>query len=415
MSKFTLIRNQTEYESAVASIDVSTLPEQSESRFERIDKTLVEKFNEWFIRYVIPAILMVSDAEFALWLLGATPVEPTQGYDFKLGSGKNAVYYRCSNNIRNRIFRNNSGLKDDISNGLIGLGPVGHIGPRGETLSLQHRLKLALQIWHETGVFPDFQVRVDIGIPVVLAGTLDRNIPRKQSDQEYMDSEQFPMELLKEYYPDIEDLSSKRSRLTTNLVSVRGNVFSRMAGNSFHPSGNEKPTGRQELETEALFGEHVLQRVLCLVDSQSFSDDGKKRPFAERIPLQELVSAIVLSQLRNCSETSDIADCWNESEVDTIVSAFSDSSESGPDQCSQFLRELVTFSSKKKLDRSFPTVDRLRFCGLVRVVGAILQDTTMPNYFPTDTEAKNLKGTAKKPAKLSYPRFGGLDSEKDDE
>jgi hypothetical protein len=425
MSSFNIVSTASEYDALIETHCLPATVTEIEgiarhARFETLTSAEIEKLNQWFLKHATVCVLRVDSIEFALHVLGAKEVEPTEPYNLVRGSGKEKTYYWCEANSHNRILKTGNlgsltkeGLMFDIANKFWGVGPVAHIDAFAWILSVQHRLIAYIRVYDELGGenVPSIDLLTVVGMPPQLAATLDRGASKTKQDQEFIDREMFTFEFLAEtleYVP--ENVEKLRNDLAGQLVTVRNNLWSRLHGTGYHPSGPNAPSTRQALALQACFGElthgDALQELVAQCWARSVTEDGKKGLWAKYLPPPMVAAAIILASGKDGEQWSEGTTITIDPEVrDTILNALGTCSDEGNEGYSSYLREIAKIKKQPKK----PTgLDRWVFWGLVSATVDLLAGEYNPetDYFPsvTPTLVKRLKE-----GKASYPIFGGID------
>jgi len=390
------------------------------ARFETLTSAQIASLNEWFLKNGTVVVIRVNSVDFALHILGAKEVDPAKSpFNLERGKGKDKTYYWCQANAHNRIVKpanlgslTKEGLIFDMVNQYYGVGPAAHIDAWGWILSLQHRLIAYILGSDERGEdLPAIDILTIVGMPPQLAATLDRGASKTKQDQEFIDREQFTVEFLHanlEYVP--ENVEKLRNELAGYLVTCRNNVWSRLHGTGYHPSGPNSPSTRQALAMQSCFAEvehgDALQLLLVHVWSRSVGEDGKKGFWVPHLSVPMVACAIVLASNKDAEQWHDGQPLSIDKDVtEAILDALGQCSAEGHEGYSSYLREIAKI---KKQPKKPSGLDRWVFWGLVSATQGILDDTYDANatYFPsvTDSLVKKLKA-----GKLSYPIFGGMD------
>lgn len=427
MSKFVVVDSASAYDALLAdhclgaNVDqIANVPRHK--RFEELTSQEIDSLNQWFLTNGTVVVLRVSSVEFALHILGAEEVDPaTSPYNLERGSGKDKTYYWCQANSHNRMVKTGNlgsitkeGLIYDMVNQYYGVGPVGHIDAWGWILSLQHRLIAYIKGSDELGEdLAPIDIVTVVGVPPQLAATLDRGAPKTKQDQEFIDREMFTLEFLTdhcdlEYVP--ENSEKLRNTLAGYLVTARNNLWSRLHGTGYHPSGTNSPSTRQALALQACFDNvgdgDALQRLIVQVWDKSINEDGKAHPWSKHLSVPMVVTAIVLAS----NADSEPWEPGNPIKIDdnvqaTVLDALGLISDEGAEGYSSYVREVAKV---KKQPKKPSGIDRWVFWGLVGCTSDLLKGEYDPNaaYFPAvnDTLIKRIKN-----GKVSYPIFGGMD------
>ena len=387
-------------------------------RFESLTRDEISGLNAWFREHGECVLLSIDSIEFALHILGAKQVDPaTEAYNLTRGSGKDKIYYWCHANQHNRIVKvgnlgtlTKEGLVFDLANGYWGLGPAAHIDAYAWLLSLQHRILALIEVLDEGVEVEPMQLLTIVGMPPQLSATLDRGAPKTKQDQEFLDRDMFTHEFLHARLEYVENVEKLRNELAGYLVTVRNNVWSRLHGTGYHPSGTNSPSTRNALALQECFEQYAdgdaLQDLIVKVWQRSITEDGKKGLWVGQLSVPMVATAIVLA-----SNTSSNA--WepgnpiaiDETIADTILAALGKCSDEGTEGYSSYVREIAKI---KKQPKKPSGIERWVFWGLVKATTALLADEydSSVAYFPSVTDAlvkKLKKGTT------TYPIFGGLD------
>lgn len=427
-TQFTVIDNAAAYDALLAdhclAKDVESIAGvPRHKRFEELTADEIAGLNDWFRTNGTVVLIRIDSVDLALHVLGAKEVDPALSpFNLERGSKKDdKKYYWCEANSHNRMIKTGNlgtltkeGLIYDMVNRYYGLGPAAHIDAYGWILSLQHRLLAYIKGSDEMGDnLPAIELITIVGMPPQLAATLDRGAPKTKQDQEFIDREMFTLEFLTdscglEYVP--ENSEKLRNELAGYLVTVRNNLWSRMHGTGFHPSGANSPSTRQALALQSCFEEvgdgDALQRVITRVWSQSVGEDGKKKVWTKYVSVPMLTTAIVLASNADSEPWTHGSPLTVDDSVYTkVMDAIGVISDKGDEGLSSFIREVVALRGAPKKPSG---IDRWVFWGLVGAVSCLLDDTydTTHNYIPNVTKALEKKVKDKK---ISYPIFGGVD------
>jgi hypothetical protein len=406
----------------VEGMDICGIPRNA--RFETLSSEQLQKLSRWYVDNGEIVRLCVKDVAFALHIKGAVEVDPAKdSWNYSRGTGKDRTYYWCSRNIHNRPVKGTNkgtltkeGLKHDLANGLFVNGPVAHIDAYTVISSLQHRDDSAIDVFDETGVFPEFEVFTFIGLPPQLNAAIDRGAAKDSKDQEFIDTTQFTesdLESWLEYMPAPQDrdIVKLRKELTSMLVTVRTNVFSRLNGTGYHPNGVQKPSKRQELALSGYFdgGPKALERLIVECYEASHDESGKKAPWAKAVPPSMLPTIIVLASNRDNVDPTDIQ---IDSDVcSAVLKGFGLVSDEGMEGYSPFIREVLRLRAQPQKPSG---IDRWVFWGLVKATHDLLEDgaceckdgENYSAYIPNVT--KTLQRRLKE-GKEAVACFGGLD------
>lgn len=429
MSTFTLVDSIESYDALIADhclaasvAEVAGVPRHM--RFEQLTSEQIARLNDWFFKNGTCVVLRLTGTALCLHILGAREVDPAkESFNLELGKGKEKVYYWCEANAHNRIVKQGNlgslskeGLIYDMVNSYYGLGPAAHIDCYGMILSLQHRciakIMVNLELGDDRGMETPIDIVTIVGMPPQLAATLDRGAPKTKQDQEFIDREMFTRTFLEEscgleYVP--ENVEKLRNELAGYLVTVRNNLWSRLHGTGYHPSGKNSPSTRQALALQQCFDDlgegDTLQRLIARVWARSMSEDGKKGLWVKQLSVPMIATAIVLA-------SNEGADKWevgssiavDDAITDTVLNALGVVSDEGNAGLSNYVREIA----KVRKDPKKPSgLDRWIFWGLTATISDLLgEGVTEQAYFPNVTKALE---KAIKDGKKSYPIFGGMD------
>lgn len=428
MSNFQIISDASAYEALLAdhclpatTTEVAGVPRHA--RFEQLTPEQVGNLNEWFLANGQVVVLRITSCEFALHILGAREVDPAkEAYNLERGKGKDKTYYWCEANSHNRIVKTGNlgtltkeGLIFDMVNRYYGVGPAAHIDCFGWILSLQHRLIAYILGSDELGeCLPPIELITIVGMPPQLAATLDRGAPKTKQDQEFIDREQFTLSFLQdscglEYVP--ENVEKLRNELAGYLVTVRNNLWSRLNGTGYHPSGKNSPSTRQALTLQQCFDQigdgDSLQRLIARVWERSVNEEMKKGLWVKQLSIPMIATAIVLASNASSEPWDGSSPIAIDDDIaESILSALGTVSDEGTEGLSSYVREVARIRRQPKKPSG---LDRWIFWGLVPAIVDTLAGEYDPNnsYFPSvnDTLVKRIKA-----GKVSYPIFGGMDA-----
>jgi len=430
MSTFTLVDSIEAYDALIADhclaasvADVAGVPRHM--RFEQLTSEQIASLNEWFFRNGTCVVLRLTSTAMCLHVLGAREVDPAkESFNLELGKGKEKTYYWCEANAHNRIVKQGNlgslskeGLIYDMVNQYYGLGPAAHIDCYGMILSLQHRtiakIMVNLELGDDAGTETPIDMVTIVGMPPQLAATLDRGAPKTKQDQEFIDREMFTREFLEEscgleYVP--ENVEKLRNELAGYLVTVRNNLWSRLHGTGYHPSGKNSPSTRQALALQSCFDDvgegDSLQRLIARVWARSMTEDGKKGLWVKQLSVPMIATAIVLASNSEADKWEDgSAITIDETTADSVLNALGVVSDEGNAGLSNYVREVAKI---RKMPKKPSGLERWIFWGFTATVSDLLGDGVVEQaYFPVvnDTLLKRLKN-----GKASYPIFGGMDT-----